>query len=192
MCPPSLEGHLLSRFWGNNFSSTNPGTRDDWIKLKPPRYVRTTWSADPTTPPALFPTASPTHPQYLQTYHIVGLSIWGTLGQELAGDIWVVLSVPFLTQGESGKQGVRWVEQRRPQMFPVVCQRFVGLHFAELLSLHSSPGKQNTENGHSCPFPMSQPLELSCSLNVVKCVVMERALDLYAQVLDLSFGSIMY
>lgn len=75
-------------------------------------------------------------------------------------------------------------------MFPVPCQGFGGLHFAELLSFHPSPEKQNTENGHSSPFPMSQPLELSC-VNIVQCVVVERALDLYAQVLDLSSGSLM-
>lgn len=41
------------------------------------------------------------------------------LGQEPVCDIWVMLSVPFLTQGEIGKQRVRCVGQGRPQMFPI-------------------------------------------------------------------------
>ena len=65
-------------------------------------------------------------------------------------------------------------------MFPITCQKFAGLYFAKLFSLHSSPDKQNTENGQSCPFPTSQPLEYSRCLNIVQCVVMERALDLDA------------
>lgn len=174
----SLEWHLLSRFLGITSASWNLGTQITPL-LCQGQLLPYSQLCLPITP------------------NICKLITLGLPSEKHWGRNWLVTvglcSVPFLTQRETGKpkKRVRWVEQRRPQMFPVPCQGFGGLHFAELLSFHPSPEKQNTENGHSSPFPMSQPLELSCCVNIVQCVVVERALDLYAQVLDLSSGSLM-
>lgn len=65
------------------------------MELKHPSCVGTTWSTDPTTPPALLPTAPPTPtPQHLQAHHMCSCPS-EKHGQELVIDLGYALSSFF-------------------------------------------------------------------------------------------------